>query len=120
MPNYEVIVGNVGTTYHGEDENKARQEYHEYVEISKNNKGNRVYAEDVILMEDGEIIEEYVGHINYTTITVTITVNREDENQAIEALNQAIHDDDFPNCYRQPIQKRMATTNEVQDWLNSR
>ena len=47
MPTYEVIVGNVGSVYHGKSRTKALATYESYVEISKEHDGARCYGEDV-------------------------------------------------------------------------
>ena len=55
---YQVIVGNIGQTTDTNDEAEARKDYNEYVEISKSGVG-RAGNEPVVLMEDGEPIEEH-------------------------------------------------------------
>lgn len=56
----EVVVGNVGTVYSGDDESAARLCYKEYVEASRVFYG-RAAGEMVALLADGEIMEEYQG-----------------------------------------------------------
>lgn len=63
MTTYEVIVGNVGSVYHGKSRDKALATYRSYVEISKEHDGARCYGEDVTLFVDGEIEQEHVGHL---------------------------------------------------------
>ena len=63
MPTYEVIVGNVGSVYHGRSRAKAIGTYESYVEISKEHDGARCYGEDVTLLVDGEIEQEHRGHL---------------------------------------------------------
>ncbi len=63
MPTYEVIVGNVGSVYHGKSRVKALSTYESYVEISKEHDGARCYGEDVTLLVDGEIQQEHMGHL---------------------------------------------------------
>ena len=58
---YEVIVGNVGIVYAGNDRRTARNTYAEYVELSVSDYVQRASGEDVALMRDGEIIDEFVG-----------------------------------------------------------
>lgn len=55
---YEVIVGNVGRVYDGNDKEVAMHVYQEYVEISKAGVG-RAGGEPVTLTLDGEIIHEH-------------------------------------------------------------
>ena len=63
MSTYEVIVGNVGSVYHGRSRAKALATYESYVEISKEHVGARCYGEDVTLLVDGEIEQEHTGHL---------------------------------------------------------
>lgn len=60
---WEVIVGNVGSVYSGHDEAMARKKYNSYIESSKSGAG-RAGGEDVTLMHNGDIREEYTGKIN--------------------------------------------------------
>ena len=55
---YEVIVGNVGTIYQGDNLASARKEYKAYVKISKEGYG-RAGNEEVTLFDGGDILEEY-------------------------------------------------------------
>ena len=64
MPNYEVIVGNLGSVYHGKSRVKALATYESYAEISKEHVGARCYGEEVTLLVDGEIDQEHTGHLN--------------------------------------------------------
>ena len=61
--NYEVIVGNIGNVYSGNDAKEANDIWYEYSNQSANNYG-RAAGEDVILMRDGEPLGEYFGTIN--------------------------------------------------------
>jgi len=54
---WEVVVGNIGTVYSGDDEKKAASVYKEYVRKSGEKTG-RAAGETVTLMEDGDIIKE--------------------------------------------------------------
>jgi hypothetical protein len=58
MSTYEVICGNVGSVYSGTDEAEARAKYQTYIEASKAEYG-RASGEDVTLMRDGDIADEY-------------------------------------------------------------
>jgi len=64
MPTYEVIIGNVGSVYHGRSRSTALAICQSYVEISKEHIGARCYGEDVILLVDGEIEREHTGHLS--------------------------------------------------------
>lgn len=55
---WEVIVGNIGSVYLGRDVDQARKTFREYVRISKEDIGLTGH-EEVTLMCDNEIIEEY-------------------------------------------------------------
>lgn len=63
---YDVIVGNIGNVYSGTDEDKARATYKEYVEQSKSGVG-RAGGEDVTLMLNDEIEDEFIGSIRAAT-----------------------------------------------------
>jgi hypothetical protein len=60
MATYEVIVGNVGTVYHGESEADANKTFDEYSEIVKNSENWWSHGEPVTLIEDNEIVREVV------------------------------------------------------------
>jgi len=62
-PEWEVIVGNIGTVYSGPDEELAKIKYESYVEDSGLNSG-RAAGENVVLMCDGEIVQEYIGDLH--------------------------------------------------------
>lgn len=57
---WSVVVGNVGTVYHGTSEQAARDDYAEYVHISRRGCG-RAAGESVTLLRDGEPVQEYDG-----------------------------------------------------------
>lgn len=59
---YEVIVGNLGRVYEGDDFAEAHETYKDYVNLSKQDYG-RVGGEDVVFFEDSEIIDEYSGSL---------------------------------------------------------
>lgn len=58
-PEYEVVVGNVGTVYKGRNAVKAKTEYVHYVAESKGGKG-RAGNEQVTLFQGGFPEQEYV------------------------------------------------------------
>ena len=60
MPKYQVIVGNLGFVHECEDKAEARGIYLEYIRQSELPYG-RAAGESIILMEDGEPIEERIG-----------------------------------------------------------
>ena len=60
---YQVVVGNIGTIYDGNNYVTAMSNYSKYVDASKNNYG-RAAGENVILMRDNEPMVEYFGDIN--------------------------------------------------------
>jgi hypothetical protein len=60
---YEVIVGNIGSVYHGRSRAYAQKTHQSYVESSKEHAGARCYGEDVTLLVDGEIEHEHTGHL---------------------------------------------------------
>tara|TARA_R110002167_G_scaffold294935_1_gene499527 strand:+ start:2917 stop:3471 length:555 start_codon:yes stop_codon:yes gene_type:complete len=60
-PHWEVIVGNIGTTYSGDDETEALRDYNQYVTQSTTGYG-RASDEDVTLMRDGEPYKEHYGY----------------------------------------------------------
>lgn len=57
---FEVIVGNVGTVYTGEDCGTAMELFLSYQQESKKGYG-RASGESVTLMQDGEIMYEHAG-----------------------------------------------------------
>lgn len=57
---FEVIVGNVGTVYHGDDIEKARTIAATYIELSRGDSG-RAAGESVTTLRDGAVIAEYIG-----------------------------------------------------------
>lgn len=70
MSKYQVIVGNVGTVYDGNDKSKALIDYYSCVEISKTGEGSsRMFDEEVTLFEDGEILKEYCPDDSIITCT---------------------------------------------------
>jgi len=61
IKNYQVIVGNIGRVYDGENERDARKAYDEYVFISKQATG-RAAGEDVTLFMNDDILCEHDGY----------------------------------------------------------
>ncbi len=74
---YEVVVSNVGTVYHGPDEAKAKKTYADYVKASRSGSG-RGGHEAVTLMMDGDIIDEYDPDQNESVTEADSGVERED------------------------------------------
>ncbi len=58
---YEVIVGNIGTVYSGEDHAAAEAAYNRYSEMADISPGSRCYGETITLIVDGEISSEHHG-----------------------------------------------------------
>ncbi len=63
MNDNQVIVGNIGTVYDGDDEAEAYRLFKEYSEQSANNYG-RAAGEDVTWMRHGEPHMEFTGSSN--------------------------------------------------------
>jgi hypothetical protein len=63
MHRYEVIVGNVGSVYHGDSEKDAEEMFESYAEASRDMEGARCFGEDVTLFVGGEIEREHFGHL---------------------------------------------------------
>jgi hypothetical protein len=61
MAHYEVIVGNVGRVYSGNNNMEAHKTWHHYVKLSKAGRSGRAAGESVVLMENGEIVREFEG-----------------------------------------------------------
>jgi len=59
-PVYEVVAGNIGFVYDGQDRREAEETFWRYAGASKNRRG-RVAGEQVTLFEDGEPIREWAG-----------------------------------------------------------
>ncbi len=62
MDRFQVIVGNIGTVYSGDDDDAARCQYEYYAEASAAGYG-RAGGEDVVLMADDEIEREHHGRL---------------------------------------------------------
>ena len=58
MSKFQVIVGNIGTVYDGDDYNEAMKNYNEYSEQSKQQYG-RAAGEPVTLWIEGEPALEF-------------------------------------------------------------
>lgn len=57
---YEVVVGNIGTVYKGNNRAKANRMYEEYVMLSNKGTG-RASGEPVTFTSKGDIAREYIG-----------------------------------------------------------
>lgn len=65
MPNYEVIVSNIGTVYSGDDKAVADAKFNSYVVASrKPTEYGRATGETVSLMVDGELLCEACGSLH--------------------------------------------------------
>ena len=62
MPNYRVLVGNIGNVYEGDKEAEAKAIFNTYVGKSNRNEG-MAGGEEVTMMKDGEIVHEHLGTI---------------------------------------------------------
>lgn len=60
MHKFQVIVGNIGTVYSGNNYMQAECKFSRYVKLSKANVG-RAAGEPVTLMHNGEPRREYIG-----------------------------------------------------------
>lgn len=56
----EVIVGNVGTIYAGDDRDEAFDQFRSGIWMTRDD-SSRAFQEDVTLMQDGGIVAEYIG-----------------------------------------------------------
>ena len=63
MERYQVIVGNIGQVYDGNNPIEARKVYGEYKRQSIDNYG-RAAGESVTIFDNGEIDIEYIGSID--------------------------------------------------------
>ena len=63
MSQYQIIVGNVGTAYDGDDGAAADAIFREYVRASCDGIG-RAAGESVTMMDGGEIVREHVGALD--------------------------------------------------------
>jgi|SoimicmetaTmtLMB_FD_contig_31_10760223_length_454_multi_2_in_0_out_0_1 hypothetical protein len=55
---FEVIVGNIGLVYSGNNNMRAESKFSEYVKLAKADRG-RAAGESVVLLHNGEIKREY-------------------------------------------------------------
>lgn len=62
---YEVVVGNIGTVWAGDDESDAREAFAEYVTQSRRMYG-RAAGESVTLFAEGEPLAEHHGDLDVT------------------------------------------------------
>jgi hypothetical protein len=58
---WQVVVGNIGTVYQGNNQDKATATYHEYVRLSRCNLGRGGGESVVIFRSDGSVLFEYTG-----------------------------------------------------------
>lgn len=58
MLKYQVVVGNVGTVYHGDDKIQALNDFNHYVNESMLDNG-RAGNESVVMFEDGHPVHEH-------------------------------------------------------------
>lgn len=87
MSRYQVIVGNIGTVYDGDNGFEADKRYNTYVGRSRRGEGRCAY-EPVTLMKDGEPHKE---HFHKLTLT------REDKRHCIETW-KALQARDCEGC----------------------
>lgn len=59
MRKYQVVVGNIGTVYDGNDKRKAAKSFREYKNISKDGHG-RAGNEPVHLFHNGDVAKEWI------------------------------------------------------------
>jgi len=57
MARYQVVVGNIGTVFDGNDAGSALDNYKDYVNMSERGEG-RAAGEHVALIVDGEVADE--------------------------------------------------------------
>jgi len=74
MDKYEVVVGNIGTVYSGNDESEANAKWNSYVAASRESYG-RASGETVTWLEDGEIRCESDGSLYLRSWNTTETDN---------------------------------------------
>lgn len=60
VEHHEVIVGNIGTVYSGEDEANAHQLFWEYAELTRTLTG-RASGESVTWFVDGEVYDKFAA-----------------------------------------------------------
>jgi len=63
MSKYQVTVGNVGTVYDGDDQQKADEMFDEYVEQSRSGYGRAAHEPVCLMNVDGEEFREFVDHL---------------------------------------------------------
>lgn len=59
-PIFEIVVGNIGSVYSGNNFMQARSTYTQYVELSRNGHG-RASGEAVTFFHNGEVRMEFPG-----------------------------------------------------------
>lgn len=60
MKHYEILVGNIGTVHSGPVLREAERLFVHYRKQSESGSG-RASGENVTLLRDGEILDEYIG-----------------------------------------------------------
>lgn len=104
MPKHEIIVGNIGIIYSGDDEKTASLTYDEYVGISQRNVG-RAGGEPVAWMRDGELYQDYTyPPPNPTTTVYWVSENEDTHTMGAETAN------DFESALA------MAISREAEDY----
>ncbi len=63
MPQYQIIVGNVGIVYYGISHREALTTFEDYVDLSVRGIG-RAAGEGVCMMRDGQITREHRGTVD--------------------------------------------------------
>ena len=67
---FQVIVGNIGTVYDGNNFLQAHSKFTSYVKLSKKDVG-RASGETVTLMHDNEPRKEFIGKIDQSRLLVS-------------------------------------------------
>ncbi len=75
MSQYQVIVGNVGNVYDGDNKQEAYKHYSEYVYLSKYDTGI-ASGESVTIMDGGEVENEFAGLVDRKPEDVDSTYDR--------------------------------------------
>lgn len=64
---YQVIVGNIGIVYHGNNKTDALNHFEEYKEQSESGVG-RAGGENVVLFENDQPIKEFTGTLSKSAV----------------------------------------------------
>ena len=89
---FEVVVGNIGSVYAGNNYLRASSKFANYTKASKANFG-RASGESVVLFHNGEIKKEYVG---------TLTESECDCMRCEETFTTTTVEDFCPKCRTNP------------------